>query len=84
MQVSVFVGDRFTGEAQETDEIAPRWYPLDDLPVQDMWDDNQYWLAQVLDGPHLTAQFVFAADCETVETRRIEPRPAIAGDNLEG
>jgi 8-oxo-dGTP diphosphatase len=84
MQVTVFTTDRFTGEAQESDEIAPRWYPLDDLPVQDMWDDNQYWLTQVLDGPHLTAQFTFAADCETVETTRIEPRPAIAGDDLEG
>jgi 8-oxo-dGTP diphosphatase len=80
MQVTVFVGDRFTGEAQESDEIAPRWYPLDDLPVQDMWDDNQYWLLQVMDGPHLTARFVFAADCETVETSLIELGPTVIGD----
>ncbi|GAA2160549.1 8-oxo-dGTP diphosphatase [Glycomyces lechevalierae] len=80
MQVIVFVGDRFTGEARECDEIAPRWCPLDDLPVQDMWDDNQYWLLQVMDGPHLTATFEFAADGETVETSRIELGPTGIGD----
>jgi len=80
MLVTVFVGDRFTGEAQECEEIAPRWYPLDDLPVQDMWDDNQYWLLQVLDGPHLTARFEFAADGETVETSSIEIGPTVIGD----
>jgi 8-oxo-dGTP diphosphatase len=80
MLVTVFVGDRFTGEAQECDEIAPRWYPLDDLPVHDMWDDNQYWLLQVLDGPHLTARFKFAADLETVETSSIEIGPTVIGD----
>jgi 8-oxo-dGTP diphosphatase len=76
MQVAVFVGDQFTGTAQETEEIAPHWYPVDDLPVEQMWDDNHHWLPQVLAGQHLKAEFVFAADCETVETSRIEPEPA--------
>lgn len=71
MQVAVFVGDRFTGIARETEEIAPRWYPTDDLPVQDMWDDNRYWLPQVLDGKQVHAEFVFADDCETVATTQI-------------
>jgi 8-oxo-dGTP diphosphatase len=73
MQVAVFVGDRFTGDAQESDEIAPRWYPIDDLPVQDMWDDNQYWLPQVLDGQRLRAEFEFADDCETVAKAHVVP-----------
>ncbi|MDA1362644.1 NUDIX domain-containing protein [Glycomyces luteolus] len=75
MRVAVFVGDRFTGDAYETAEIAPRWYPIDDLPVQDMWDDNRYWLPQVLAGQRLHAEFVFAEDCETVATSRIVPAP---------
>lgn len=75
MLVSVFVGDHISGHAQESDEIAPRWYPVDDLPVQGMWDDNRYWLPQVLDGQHLQAEFVFADDCETVDKSRIESVP---------
>lgn len=78
MEVAVFVGDRFIGDAHESDEIAPRWYPIDDLPVEGMWDDNQYWLPQVLNGRRLQAQFEFAADCETVATSRIVPGPAPA------
>ncbi len=71
MQVAVFVADRFTGEARETAELAPRWYPIDDLPGRDMWDDNRYWLPQVLAGQRIRAEFVFADDCETVAERRV-------------
>jgi 8-oxo-dGTP diphosphatase len=73
MQVDVFVGDRFTGSASESEEIAPRWYPTDELPAQGMWDDNQYWLPQVLEGQQLRAEFVFADDCETVAKTQIVP-----------
>ena len=72
MAASVFVGDRFSGEARESDEIAPRWYDVDALPVQDMWEDNRYWLRQVLDGQRLQAEFVFADDGETVAEVRVE------------
>jgi 8-oxo-dGTP diphosphatase len=73
MRVVVFLADRFTGEARECEEIAPRWYPLDDLPERDMWDDNRYWLPQVLAGQRLRADFVFAPDGQTVAEARVEP-----------
>jgi 8-oxo-dGTP diphosphatase len=71
MQVAVFVAEQFTGEAQETDEIAPHWYPIDDLPGHAMWDDNRYWLPQVLAGQRIRAEFWFAADGETVAESKV-------------
>jgi 8-oxo-dGTP diphosphatase len=73
MRVAVFLADRFTGEARESEEIAPHWYPLEDLPEHDMWDDNRYWLPQVLAGRRLRADFVFDEDGQTVAEARIEP-----------
>lgn len=64
--VTVFTGDRFTGEAVETEEIAPRWFPLDALPLDSMWDDARHWLPTVLAGRPVRAEFTFGADCDTV------------------
>ncbi|HEX2144811.1 MAG TPA: 8-oxo-dGTP diphosphatase [Glycomyces sp.] len=72
MRVAVFTGERFTGEARETAEIAPRWYGVDDLPHLELWDDNRYWLPQVLAGRRLRAVFVYAEDGETVATAQVE------------
>jgi 8-oxo-dGTP diphosphatase len=83
MKVAVFVADRFTGEARESDEIAPRWYPLDALPEHDMWDDNRYWLTRVLAGERLEADFEFADDGETVADATIELAIELAAEEIE-
>ena len=63
---TVFVGSRFTGEPEESDEVSPDWYPLDDLPLDAMWDDAKYWLPGVLAGRRVLGDFTFGADCATV------------------
>jgi 8-oxo-dGTP diphosphatase len=62
----VYVTSSYQGEAAESDEIAPRWYPVDALPLSGMWDDARYWLPRVLAGHHVTATITFAPDCATV------------------
>jgi 8-oxo-dGTP diphosphatase len=64
----VYVTSAYQGEPAESDEIAPRWYPLAALPLTGMWDDARYWLPQVLAGLHVTATIIFAPDCATVTT----------------
>jgi len=83
MLVAVFLADRFTGEARECDEIAPRWYPLDELPERDMWDDNRYWLTRVLAGERLEADFVFAADGETVAEAAVALAVEMAAEEID-
>jgi 8-oxo-dGTP diphosphatase len=68
--VWVFGADRFSGEAVESDEIAPAWFPFDDLPLAKMWDDARLWLPQLLAGEYVTAEITFAEDCETVAEAR--------------
>ncbi|MFZ7088129.1 8-oxo-dGTP diphosphatase [Curtobacterium sp. RRHDQ10] len=62
----VFVVRRWSGVPTASDELAPRWFPLDDVPYARMWDDAQYWLPGVLRGGSVDARFTFGADCATV------------------
>jgi 8-oxo-dGTP diphosphatase len=67
----VYLTSVYQGEPAESDEIAPRWYPEDALPLDGMWDDARYWLPRVLSGQHVAAIITFAPDCATVAA--IEP-----------
>jgi 8-oxo-dGTP diphosphatase len=71
----VYLTSSFSGEAAESDEVAPRWYPENALPFDLMWDDARYWMPRVLAGEHVAILVTFAADCATVAS--IEP--AVAG-----
>jgi 8-oxo-dGTP diphosphatase len=75
MTVNVFAATEWDGEATETAEITPRWFPVTALPLDRMWDDARYWLPRVLAGERLRATFSYEADCETVASARIEPVP---------
>ena len=73
---TVFVTARAAGEPYETDEIAPVWFPVDRLPLADMWDDARHWLPQVLAGRTIEADFVFADDCDSVASATVRAIPA--------
>jgi len=64
--VSVFSADRFSGHAQESDEIAPQWFPLEDLPFSSMWDDSRLWLLRLLSGDRMRTEITYGDDSETV------------------
>jgi 8-oxo-dGTP diphosphatase len=64
----VFVTSVYQGEATESDEVAPRWFAEDALPLSLMWDDAKYWLPRVLAGEHVDVRIAFADDCATVAT----------------
>jgi 8-oxo-dGTP diphosphatase len=67
----VYVTWVFDGEAEESDEVSPRWFGEDELPFALMWDDARYWVPAVLAGQRVDVTITFAADCATVAS--IEP-----------
>jgi 8-oxo-dGTP diphosphatase len=58
-QVCVFLADRWEGEPVETDEVAPRWFPADALPLTEMWADDAHWLPLALRGIPLRGHFLY-------------------------
>jgi len=55
----VFVSPGFRGTAGETEEAAPLWTPLDQIPYHEMWQDDVHWLPGVVEGKHFAAWFTF-------------------------
>lgn len=57
-----FFCTKWVGEPVESEEMAPRWFPIDMIPFDRMWIDDQYWLPLVLDGGKVDAAFHFNSD----------------------
>ncbi len=74
----VFFAHSFSGELIETDEAVPLWTRVDEIPYDEMWEDDRHWLPLGLAGRHFRARFLF--DGEKMLTREIEEIDARAGD----
>lgn len=57
MAVHVFVANAWEGEPEESEEMRPEWFPVQDLPLDTMWPDDEFWLPQVLEGKRIRATF---------------------------
>jgi len=75
MNVEIFTTADWAGEAAESEEIRPEWFPVAALPLDRMWQDAPRWLPRVLAGERLRATFTYAGDNETVAAETITPLP---------
>lgn len=58
-RVIVYFSTNWDGDPMETEEMLPKWYKKDQLPLDSMWPDDRHWLPQVLSGSKLKAEFMF-------------------------
>jgi 8-oxo-dGTP diphosphatase len=71
MRVHVFLAKGLEGVAQETEEAIPMWTSLNRLPFEEMWEDDRYWLKELLvEKMHFTGRFRF--DGEKMESGEME------------
>lgn len=70
-QVHVFLVKDWKGEPIETDEMAPKWFNIDKIPFDQMWDDDKHWLPHVLEEKKLKAKFVFDKE-EKIADQNVE------------
>lgn len=71
MLVHVFLAESHEGEARETEEAIPRWTALAELPFGEMWEDDRFWLSELLtEGATFTGKFRF--DGELMEDGEME------------
>ena len=69
--VHVFVAISWMGEPEESREMLPVWFSVDDLPLEHMWQDAAHWLPRILSGERIRGRFTFRADNETIEALEI-------------
>jgi 8-oxo-dGTP diphosphatase/2-hydroxy-dATP diphosphatase len=66
-RVIVYSCTGWRGEPTETEEMRPAWYKLSDIPYENMWSDDKYWLPKVLEGYFVEATFTFDDDDNVIK-----------------
>lgn len=66
-QVIVFLAEKWSGEPTETDEMRPKWFKLNEIPFEEMWEDDKFWLPQVLNEKFIEADFLFDSNQRMIE-----------------
>ena len=59
LEVNVFRADKFEGEPTESEEMKPQWFHVDEIPFDQMWPDDKYWLSLFLAGKKFKGKFLF-------------------------
>ena len=62
LHCSAFFADSCSGTMAETDEAAPFWCDLKEIPFDKMWQDDKIWLPRALRGESITGIFIFDED----------------------
>jgi 8-oxo-dGTP diphosphatase len=70
--VYVYCAHTWQGTPVESEEMVPSWFGVDEIPYDEMWDDDRFWLPHVLAGKRVQATFTYRADNETVEHFEIQ------------
>jgi len=58
----VFMASDFDGTPTATDEAIPVWTKIPDIPWNKMWEDDAYWLPQMLEGQKFLGKFIFEGE----------------------
>lgn len=58
----IYVVTAISGEPQETEEMLPKWFDINRIPYQDMWEDDPIWLPGVIAGGNADMAFYFDKD----------------------
>lgn len=71
MQVHTYLCTQWEGEPTESEEMAPQWFNIAEIPYDTMWQDDRYWMPQVFTGKKLRTTFAFD-DNNNLLTQKVE------------
>lgn len=58
-EAHIFCVYDFTGEPQESEELLPKWFNIDEIPYENMWDDDIHRMPRMLAGEYVEYIFHF-------------------------
>ena len=54
--VHIFLVDSYEGIEKETEEMLPKWFNIKEIPFNEMWDNDKYWIPLVLNSKKIKAE----------------------------
>jgi 8-oxo-dGTP diphosphatase len=70
----IFSAKEFSGEVTQGEAGEVRWFDIGDLPKEEMWPDDQYWLPHLLKEERFDADFYFNGDNSKIIKHEIRVR----------
>ena len=61
----VFVASDYQGIIQESEEMKPQWFNIDEIPFDKMFSGDKLWVGELLKGKHFEAFVDFDKDFNT-------------------
>jgi mutator protein MutT len=68
---TIYISSEWADDPIETEVMKPQWYPINKLPESRMWDDNLYWMPQVLKGNKVDYTFLYGKKGKVIEFESI-------------
>lgn len=62
IHVWVYLTSEFEGVPTETVEAKPLWVALDEIPYDQMWEDDRIWIPMMLRGELFQSRWIFDGD----------------------
>ena len=66
-EVHIFYVKEFKGNPTESEEMKPRWFDVSEIPYNQMWPDDKYWLPMFLDKKKFKGKFLFDESNEIID-----------------
>lgn len=66
-EVHIYEGISWSGEAIESDEMAPIWLKADNLPYNKMWDSDKLWYPYFFDKKSFNGWIIFDENHKVVD-----------------
>lgn len=66
-KMHIFLIKNWDGEAQESEELKPQWFGLNEIPYDNMWADDKHWLPMVLAGKKIEGRFDFINEGKNID-----------------
>lgn len=68
----LYLVTEWIGEPTESDEMLPKWFDINEIPYENMFADDKYWLPLVLNGKKIKAYFEFDEEWNLLSKEIIE------------
>ena len=66
-EVHAYLVKNWEENPSSSNEIEPTWFDNDELPVNKMWDDAQYWIPKILKGEKVYEEYLFNDDLAVID-----------------
>jgi len=67
MEVHIFCAKEFKGSPVESEEMKPKWFDVTEIPYDQMWSDDRYWLPLFLKEKRFKGKFFFDESNEIID-----------------